>query len=211
MSKVEIDVADIKNIIGVLQKTAMENKERFNKLDSRIGDGDLGITMEKAFSSAAAEVEEYDGDDIGELLKKIGMVIANKAAATMGTLTATAFLRAGKSAMGKETLDFDEFLLILEKGIEGIKERGKADVGDKTVLDCLVPFMEALKENRDQEIKEMLTAAVESAREGVERTKEMVSQFGRGHYYGEESKGKEDPGAAAALIFLESVAGHVYK
>ncbi|SIQ34809.1 dihydroxyacetone kinase subunit DhaL [Halanaerobium kushneri] len=203
---VELKIEDLKEIFVELEKTAKEKKDILIELDSAMGDGDLGITMEKAFSAAREEAENYAGDNIGELLKKAGFAMANKAAATMGTLTATAFIRAAAAADGNNRVDYDKIVLMFEKGIEGIKERGKAEVGDKTMLDSLVPAYNALKESRDNgaDLKEGMKKAVQAAENGVEQTKNMVSQFGRAHYYGEKSKGKKDPGAAAAFFFLES-------
>ena len=207
----ELKIDDFKEIFVELKKTAKEKKEILIELDSAMGDGDLGITMEKAFSAAEEVSAEYEGENIGELLKKAGFAMANKAAATMGTLTATAFIRAGSAADGDKTVDYDKVIVMFEKGIEGIKDRGKAEVGDKTMLDSLVPAYKALKESRKNgaDLIEGFKKAAEAAENGVEETKNMVSQFGRAHYYGEKSKGKKDPGAAAAFFFLKSISDYL--
>lgn len=207
----ELKINDFKEMFLELEKTFKEKKETLIKLDSAMGDGDLGITMEKAFSAAREESQGYEGDNIGELLKKAGFAMANKAAATMGTLTATAFIRAGSAVDGNKAVNYDKIILMLEKGIEGIKERGKAEVGDKTMLDSLVPALNALKESKNNgaDLKHGIKKAAEAAQNGVEETKNMVSQFGRAHYYGEKSKGKKDPGATAAFFFLESISEYL--
>lgn len=203
----ELGINEVKELFFELEKTAKIKKDELIELDSAMGDGDLGITMEKAFTAAREEAEKFDGENIGKLLKKVGFAMANKAAATMGTLTATAFINAGKAIDGKKEIDFDDLILMFDHGIKGIKERGKAEVGDKTMLDCLVPANNALKESNEsgKNIKEGMKKAVLAAEEGVENTKNMVSQFGRAHYYGEKSKGKKDPGATAAYFFLETL------
>ena len=207
----ELKIDDFKEIFVELKKTAKEKKEILIELDSAMGDGDLGITMEKAFNAAEEVSAEYEGENIGELLKKAGFAMANKAAATMGTLTATAFIRAGSAVDGDKTVDYDKIIVMFEKGIEGIKDRGKAEVGDKTMLDSLVPAYKALKESRKNEadLKVGFKKAAEAAENGVEETKNMVSQFGRAHYYGEKSKGKKDPGATAAFFFLKSISDYL--
>lgn len=201
----KLTVKDFKKIFVELEKVAKNKKEILIDLDSAMGDGDLGITMDIAFTAAKKEAESYEGEDIGELLKKCGFTMANKAAATMGTLTATGFIKAGAEAAGKNVVDYDKIVIMFQKAIMGIKERGKAEVGDKTLLDVLVPAYEALKEAKEKgaDLKMGMAEAIKAAETGLEETKNMVSEFGRAHYYGEKSRGKKDPGAAAAYFLLE--------
>lgn len=202
----KLDINDLKEIINKFEQTAKENKDYLIKLDSAIGDGDLGITMIKAFKAANEYINNYEEKDVGKALQMIGMEIANNAAATMGTLIATAFMRGGKEIKGKEFIGYKEAINFSDKAIEGIKERGKAKLGDKTLLDCLVPANNKFKEayNKNPDFAQALNEAVIKGDEAVEKTKEMKSNFGRAHYYGENSKGHIDPGAAAVLLFLKS-------
>lgn len=203
----ELNINDITNIINELKITAEKNKDYLIELDAALGDGDLGITMVKAFKAAKFSIEEFSGDDIGEALKAIGFSIANEAAATMGTLTATAFIKGSEKAKGKKSITYDDIILIANEAIEGIKARGNAEVGDKTVLDCLVPALNSLTKayEENKSLNEGMEEAYEAAKEGLEKTKELTSNFGRAHYYGEESLGKKDPGAAAAFLFIETI------
>jgi len=202
-----INIEDLHLIINKLEQEAINNKKKLIKLDAALGDGDLGITMVKAFSAAKNYMESYEEQDIGKALKNIGFEIANEAAATMGTIIASAFMKAGKSAACEKKLDYKDILDLTELAIEGIKERGNAELGDKTILDCLIPAYESFKQayENNKNLQEGLNEALIAAEKGVEKTTDMVSSHGRAHYYGEESKGKKDPGAVAALIFLKSI------
>lgn len=207
----KIDINDLKNILDDFEKTAIKNKDYLIKLDSVLGDGDLGITMVKAFKAANEYIKDYNEDDIGKALQMVGMEIANNAAATMGTLIATGFMKGGKELKGKKVIGYDEAILFAEHAIEGIKERGKSDVGDKTLLDCLVPAFEKFKSSysKNKDFKLAMNESVKKAEKSVEKTKEMKSNFGRAHYYGDKSIGHKDPGAAAVLLFLESLNGYI--
>lgn len=203
----ELDINNFKEIFAEMEKTFKDKKDDLTALDSAMGDGDLGRTMEKSFVVANEVAKNYEGQDVGELLKKAGFEIANKAAATMGTLTGSAFIKAGSEAAGNSAVDYNQLIVMFEKAIEGIKTRGKAEVGDKTMLDTLVPAYQALKAEKEKgaDLKTGMEKATAAAKEGLEETKNMVSQFGRAHYYGEKSRGKKDPGAAASVFFLETV------
>ncbi|AZO93309.1 dihydroxyacetone kinase subunit DhaL [Halocella sp. SP3-1] len=206
--KLKID--EIKGIVKAIRDTMHKKREYLIELDSVMGDGDLGLTMCKGFDSAVEAIESYDGDDIGQGLLKISMSMSN-AAGTMGILLASAIMSAAKASKGKEILEADDLVEMAYAAIEGIKKRGKAKVGDKTILDSLVPAAEALdvavKEGK--ELPEAYRAAAEAAAEGVEKTKEMVSQFGRAHYYGEKSRGNQDPGATAALLICQAISDYL--
>ena len=207
----QLMIEDIKDIIANLKTAAEKNKDHLIKLDAALGDGDLGLTMKKAFTAAADEIEDFQDSDIGTVLKKIGFTIANEAAATMGTLTASAFIEAGKEVQDKEKLDYENIVALSSSAVEGIKKRGKAEVGDKTVLDSLMPAQKALSQafEEGKSLEEGLEKAVEAARKGVEKTKEMSSKHGRAHYYRDKSQGKKDPGAVAGYIFLQAISESV--
>ncbi len=207
----KIDIKDLKNILSKFENTAKKNKDYLIKLDSVLGDGDLGITMFKGFQAANEYIKDYNDNDIGEALQMVGMEIANSAAATMGILVATGFMKGGKELKGKSEMGYDEAIIFAEHAIEGIKDRGKSDVGDKTLLDCLVPAFNKFKDsyNECDNFAIALNKAVKKGEEAVEKTKEMKSSFGRAHYYGEDSIGHKDPGAAAVLLFLESLNDYI--
>lgn len=207
-----LEIDDIKNIIQTVRNTMHENKEYLIKLDSVMGDGDLGLTVCKGFDSAAEAIQKYDGDDIGQALLQVGTSMSN-AAGTMGILLSSAIMSAAKVAKGKRELTDENMVEMGYAAVEGIKKRGKAKIGDKTILDSLIPGVEAL-DKAIKEGKELPAAyldAVQAAEKGVEKTKGMVSQFGRAHYYGEKSRGKQDPGATVALLILQAISDYLKK
>ncbi len=201
-----LNINDLKKIIVAVKDTMYENRDYLIKLDSVMGDGDLGLTMCKGFNSADEAIQAYDGDDIGQGLLKVSMSMSN-AAGTMGILLASAIMSAAKIAKGKNEIDDNDIVQMGYAAVEGIQKRGKAKVGDKTILDSLVPAVEALKKavNEGKSLAEAAREAAVAAKEGVEKTKEMVSQFGRAHYYGEKSRGKQDPGATVALLICQTI------
>lgn len=184
-----------------------KNKSYLIELDAAMGDGDLGLTMEKAFKAANNSLANFPETDIGKALVNAAMAMAHEAAATMGTLFASGLMHAGKSVAKKEELSAPDLIVMGESMVEGIARRGKAKLGDKTILDSLIPAVKALDEGlkKEENLDKALKMAVKAADEGVEKTKEMVSKFGRAHYYGEKSRGKQDPGATVGLIFVKSL------
>jgi len=201
-----LNIEYIRGIVLAIKDKMHENRDYLIKLDSVMGDGDLGLTMCKGFDSAAEAISSYDGKDIGQALLQISMSMSN-AAGTMGILLASAIMSAAKVSKEKEELEPADLVEMGYAAVEGINKRGKAKVGDKTILDSLVPAVEALdKAVKDgKELADAYGDAVKAAEEGVEKTKEMVSQFGRAHYYGEKSRGNQDPGATAALIICQAI------
>ncbi len=205
-----LKIGDVKAIILAIKETMYKNREYLIKLDSVMGDGDLGLTMCKGFDSAVEAIQNYDGDDTGQGLLQVSMAMSN-AAGTMGILLASAIMSAARVAKGKKELTDSDVVEMGYAAAEGIMKRGKAKVGDKTILDSLVPGVEAL----DKAIKEgknlpsAYIEAVQASEEGVEKTKDMVSQFGRAHYYGEKSRGKQDPGATVALLIFQAISDYL--
>ena len=203
----KLSITEFKGIINAVKDKMLENKEYLIELDSAMGDGDLGLTMSRGFEAASQVMTDFTGADIGKALFQAGIAMNNAASSTMGTLMATAIMRAGKAASGKDHVEPAEIVEMGEAAAQGIMDRGKAKVGDKTILDSFVPAVEALKEGvaKGISLQEVFDAACQAAKNGVEKTKEMVSQHGRAHYYGEKSKGKQDPGATVALLIFEAV------
>jgi dihydroxyacetone kinase-like protein len=180
-----------------------DNKEYLIELDSAIGDGDLGLTMTKGFNAALESAEAYEDNDLGIMLKRIGFAIAKAAPSTMGTLTATAFIGAGKTVEGANTLNADQVALCFRSMAESVSSRGKANEGDKTLLDVLLPVARAVESSDSSDICERLEVAVEVAKSSLENTKLMMNQHGKAAVFREKSIGLLDPGAAAVTIMIE--------
>lgn len=188
---------------------AMEfQKSYLIELDSAMGDGDLGLTMTKAFSgavTAVGDLSESDSDS-GKVLITAGMAMAKAAPSTMGTLMATGFMRAGKALRGKETLDASDIALLFRAFADGLRDRGKAVPGEKTVLDVIEPV--ALKAealcSTVSDIASLASTLEEEAESAYVKSKDMVAKHGRQAYYGEKSRGMIDPGATVALELVRA-------
>ena len=177
------------------------------ELDQAVGDGDLGVTAVKlaeALESAAGQ----PGADVGKYLAQTGMALNRAAPSTMGTLMATALMQAGKRVMGKERLAAADLPDLLDAAVEGVRTRGKANLGDKTILDALEPASGALstslKEGRS--LSAAAEAMVAAAREGRDRVTPQRNRIGRAGWLGERTEGKVDPGCGFAVVVLAALA-----
>jgi phosphoenolpyruvate---glycerone phosphotransferase subunit DhaL len=183
-----------------------ENRTYLTKLDGAIGDGDHGTNMDRGMKKALEKLEAADGDDIGASLKTVGMALVSSVGGAAGPLYGTLFLQMGQSAAGKSELDLAGFTDAFDAGIQGVIRRGKAEPGDKTMLDALGPALEALRGAGDDDVAAALGRAAEAAREGMEATVPMVARKGRASYLGERSAGHQDPGATSSHLLLKTVA-----
>jgi phosphoenolpyruvate---glycerone phosphotransferase subunit DhaL len=200
--------ADVEAVVHTIAETAVANEKYFGDLDAVVGDGDFGYSMARGFELVLSGWDDFDRADIGTFLKKVAIVITSRIGGTSGPIWGTAFLRAGSTAGAVTTLDGDQIVAMLRASIEGIKARGKSDLGDKTLLDALVPAVDTI----EQEVKagkpaaEVLRAAAVTARDRAEATREMVAKRGRASYTGERSIGTLDAGAVAVAVMLEALA-----
>ena len=206
-----LGVQDIRSIVSGIARLMEEKKEELIRLDGVMGDGDLGLTMEKGFTAARDEAVRIDEPDLGRFLMKIGMVIARVAPSTMGTLMATGFMSGGKAVTGKTALGGAELAAFFEAFTTGIMQRGKSKPGEKTIVDVLLPGSQALSAAvaSGAALPEAFRKLVEAAAEGRAQAKEMIAQHGRLAYYQEQSKGREDPGAVACMYMLQGFADHI--
>ena len=202
----KIDAKDTKELFAKIKDVMVKNEDLLFKLDSEMGDGDLGLTMSKGFSKVSKVVGEMDEEDMGKIFLKAGMTLASAVPSTMGTLMATGFMRAGKAVRGKTEINLADFALMMKDFVNGIIERGKAKPGDKTIIDSLLPATDALKEasEKGESLIGGFKEAYSSSKKGVESTKEMVSKHGKALYHIERSAGKEDPGAAAGMLLIKA-------
>lgn len=201
---------DIKDIFKSIADLMDEKRDWLIELDGAMGDGDLGLTMSTGFRKAAEALQNLDEKDVGKILTRAGMVIAQSAPSTMGTLMATGFMKAGKVVQGKEEIDLRDLAELVNAFVEGIMARGKAKPGEKTIVDSLYPAARALEQGvkDDKSLKEGLVAAYEAALKGVEETTTMISQHGRAAYYQGKSLGKQDPGATVGMLVLKAFADY---
>lgn len=197
---------DSMNILfGVLAKTMQENREMLITLDSEIGDGDLGITMNKAFTVAAETVVMCKEVLPGKVCIEAGKIMAKNAPSTMGTLMATGFMYGGKALGDSEVITGESLTLFFEGFLEGVMKRGKASPGEKTLIDVLYPVVTALKIADLSDLEAALIVAKEASSTGLKRTKDLVSQHGKAAIYREQTLGKVDPGAKAMDLVIQSL------
>lgn len=201
----KLNVNDVRTIIRNLKIKMVEKRDYLIELDAAMGDGDLGITMSKAFTAASEEAERSEEILPGKLLIKLGMVMAKTAPSTMGTLMATGFMRGGKAIGDTESLGTEEISIFMEAFTQGIIERGKSKPGNKTIIDVLYPATQSLLEaqRNNKSLKEGTAAAYTAANRGMEESKQMKAQHGRAAYYQDGSIGRQDAGATVGFLFIE--------
>ena len=186
-----------------------ENKDYLTQLDAAIGDGDHGINMNRGMSAVVGKLDEAAGEqDIGALLKTVGMTLVSSVGGAGGPLYGTLFLQMGTAASGKSELGPDDWAAALEAGVKGVQARGKAEPGDKTMIDALLPGLVALRSALDggASFEDALTASAEAAGQGMRETIPLVAKKGRASYLGERSAGHQDPGATSSHMLLETAA-----
>lgn len=202
------------DILSLLKEIAADfegHSEELRQLDAVIGDGDLGVTVELGSKALREYLASPDESNIGQLLAKCGLQFNKASPSTFGTLLASAFMGAGKAVIGKERIEIEDLGLMADGAVDGIKKRGKAEVGDKTMLDCLVPAVEAFKKELagDASPEVALTAALTAAEEGMKATIPMMSKHGRASWHREKTIGVQDAGATAMYYLIEPFVRHL--
>lgn len=208
-----LNIINIKDIYREILNIMVENRDFLVNLDAVIGDGDLGLTMCTGFSAIVNELGKVDDDDIGNVITRMGMVMANAAPSTLGTLMGTAMMRAGKEVKGLKEIALKEAVNMAYAAVDSIKQRGKSEIGDKTILDSFYPATVELEKAMEESLtlQEAFKNALKGAEDGVEKTKTMMSKHGRAAYYGEKSIGRQDPGAAAGMLVVKGISNYINK
>jgi len=198
---------DIVNIVGIMSDIIIENEVYFCELDSAAGDGDFGMSLAKGFKVVKNEWEQLSKDEIGHFLKECGMLIIEHCGGASGPIWGNAFRSMGKYAQGKVELNLVEAGELLQSAVDGIQKSGGAKLGDKTLLDALIPATEALKECgvSGEEMLMSFRKSAEAAAAGAEKTKEIVAVKGRASYLGERSLNYPDAGAMAIGIIFNGI------
>lgn len=195
-------------IIEGMAKKIEAEKDYLTQLDNEIGDGDHGINMARGFEAVEKKLPSLVGGDIGALLKGVGMQLVSTVGGASGPLYGTAFMKAGMACKGLTELDGPAFVKAMEAAVDGIKMRGKATEGEKTMLDALCPALKVMQDEvaAGKSLKEVLQDAAAAAEKGVEYTKTIIATKGRASYLGERSLGHQDPGATSSLYLLQVLA-----
>jgi dihydroxyacetone kinase-like protein len=187
------------------------NREFLTELDAAIGDADHGTNMDRGFTAVMAKLHEVNPSgatgEPGAQFKTVGATLVSTVGGAAGPLYGTAFIRAGGALAGKETLDANDIAAALDAALEGIKARGRATRGEKTMIDALEPAIEAYKVSlaSGADLTAALKAAADAAEEGMRATTPMLATKGRASYLGERSIGHQDPGATSMALLLRAM------
>jgi dihydroxyacetone kinase-like protein len=201
---------DARKLASRIAEDIQENKAWLSEIDGAIGDGDHGINMAKGFSMVKDGLEKQPRD-LASVLHFVGMTLLTHIGGAMGPIYGTFFMNMAKALEGKTSIESDDVSAMLKGALEGVKKRGGAEVGDKTLVDALSlassSFDEAMNEGRG--LEQSIDAMVGGARSGMENTRDMVARKGRSSRLGERSRGTIDAGAASCFIILNSIGGSI--
>ena len=201
-------LADVEFVVKKVSETIVANEKYFGELDAVVGDGDFGFSLARGFEIVLDQWDTFDRSDPGVFLQKVAMTISARIGGTSGPIWGTAILRAGGQLKGNETFEGVDLVRALRASIEGIKARGQSDVGDKTLLDALVPAVDTLEAEvaKGSSAAETVAAMARVARTSADATASMQAMRGRAAYTGERSIGSVDAGATAVAVLLEALA-----
>lgn len=197
-------------IVRWLRRTAQvleENRDYLTQLDAAIGDADHGINMDRGFKRVLSQLPTVEDKDIGSILKTTGMALLASVGGAGGPLYGTLFMRAGMAVSSKQELTPQDMVTLLQAAVDGVVQRGKAQPGDKTMVDALLPALEAFRQavEAGDDIKAALEKAVAAAEKGMKDTIPMLAKKGRASYLGERSIGHQDPGATSSYLILKAL------
>ncbi len=194
--------------INALAQIYAENKQYLTQLDSAIGDADHGINMDRGFTTVKADLEKNNPPDLSAILKAVGMALIRSVGGAAGPLYGTFFLRASNACTDKTELDAANVVALFEAGLEGIIQRGKAELNDKTMVDAQRPALEAMKQALAEgaDLKTILQKGTAAAEEGMKNTIPLQARKGRASYLGERSIGHQDPGATSSYLMIKAAA-----
>jgi|SRR5208283_2389425 len=203
-----LSISQIRTWLGALNEVYTKQKDYLTELDSAIGDADHGINMARGFAAVTEEIQKQNPQDISALMKLVAMTLIRTVGGASGPLYGTFFLRFSQAIDGKDSLNNGDVYHALDEGVKGIMQRGKAQVGDKTMIDAWAPAMKRLEElvSSDMPLSEIMSLVSKAAEEGMTGTIPLVARRGRASYLGERSKGHQDPGATSTLFMLQAAA-----
>ena len=201
-----ITAADVRAWIGDFAGVVAEHRQELVRLDTAIGDGDHGTNMDRGMKAAVEKLEATEGDDIGALLKAVGMALVSKVGGAAGPLYGTLFLQMGTAAAGKTELDLAGWTAALEAGVQGVQARGKAEPRDKTMLDALLPGGRGAA-RRASDARRRLRASADAAPGGHGGDDADGGAQGPASYLGPRSVGHQDPGATSSHLLLSAARG----
>ena len=199
---------DVDLVVATIARTCLANEQYFSDLDSVVGDGDFGYSLARGFEKLESQYPDLQRTDIGTFLRQVGVLLTSRIGGTSGPIWGTGFIRAGTAVGGTVVLQGSDVVLMLRAAIAGIQERGGAELGDKTLLDCLVPMTDDIEQaiTAGFSSDEVLDRAALTARAAADATADLVAKRGRAAYTGERSRGSVDAGAVAVAVIVEQLA-----
>ena len=200
--------AQILQWLQAVDEVITENKDYLTELDAAIGDGDHGINLHRGFQKVMTQLPQVETEDIGSIFKTVGMALVSSVGGASGPLYGTFFLRASTVVTGKEELTVADLAKLLQEGVNGVIQRGKANLSDKTMLDALCPAVATLNQEvagGNNSIVDVLGLAVLAAETGMHQTIPLEARKGRASYLGERSIGHQDPGATSSYLILKTL------
>jgi phosphoenolpyruvate---glycerone phosphotransferase subunit DhaL len=189
-------------------ETIENEKEYLSELDGAIGDGDHGVNMAKCFREVKKQLAESSAENVGTLFKDVGMVVLNSVGGAMGALYGTFFLKLSQVSASKSEVNLSDLVVMFQTGEQGILDIGKANPGDKTLIDTLSPAVRAIEaaEKDGKTLADALADLEQAAKLGMESTREMLAKMGRASRLGERTIGHQDAGATSCYFILRSLA-----
>jgi dihydroxyacetone kinase-like protein len=200
-----LTLTHVEQVVRTMAETALANESYFSELDGACGDGDFGTSLATGFRQVLADWDTLDRSSISSLLQKVGLIITSRVGGCSGPIWGTGFLRAASVARGKTTLSAADLVAMARAAIEGIVARGGAQLGDKTLLDALLPATDALAAQREADLLSAWDAATAAATAAIEGTRGLTARRGRQSFTGDRSQGTLDPGIVAVATMMAAV------
>jgi dihydroxyacetone kinase-like protein len=203
-----VSTEDVLRWLAASQSVFAENRQRLTEMDQAVGDGDFGISLDRGFTAVQTELSANPPADLPSAFKNVATILIKTMGGSSGPLFGTFFLRAGASCAGKSELAAAEVVALFHAGVEGLQQRGKAELGDKTMMDAWLPAVDAMRGALEagDGLAEVLERGVAAAEAGAQATVTMQARKGRSSYLGERSVGHPDPGAIAVHLLLKAAA-----
>ena len=206
-----ITTLQMRRALEAMCDTIENEKEYLSELDGAIGDGDHGVNMAKCFREVKKKLAESSAEDVGTLFKDVGMVVLNSVGGAMGALYGTFFLKLSQESTAKSEVNLSDLVAMFQTGEQGILDIGKANLGDKTLIDTLSPAVRAIEaaEKEGKSLAGALADFEQAAKQGMESTRDMLAKMGRASRLGERTIGHQDAGATSCYFILRSLASAV--
>jgi len=203
-----VGTQDVLRWLSALQRVFAENRQQLTDLDAAVGDGDFGISLDRGFTAVQEELSANPPADLRAVFQKVANVLIKTMGGSSGPLFGTFFLRAGAACADKSELAPADVVALFQAGVDGLQQRGKAALGDKTMMDAWLPAVDAMRGalQAGNGLTEILESATAAAEAGMRATISMQARKGRGSYLGERSIGHQDAGATATYMVFKAAA-----